>query len=381
MQQTGKSMNLRGLMGAGLALCLLCVVQIANAHEIRPTIFTLVSGSGQTTTLTADANLEALIAQVGPEHEDTDTSPYAQIYNQLRALPPEELEIAFREFAPGWLATLGLTADGQAVPLSLQDVLIPKIGDTDLARQSTVTIVAELPADAEALTWAYPAQYGASVLRIERPDEEVDARFFQAGAVSDPIAFAFARPQGTLEVFVDYIVIGFDHILPKGLDHILFVLGLFLLNQHWKPLLWQVTAFTIAHSITLALGLYGVVSISPSIVEPLIALSIVYVAVENLMTSKLHIWRPVIVFAFGLLHGLGFAGVLTEIGLAPQHYATGLIAFNIGVELGQIAVIAIAFASVALFMDKSWYRKGIVWPASIAIALMGAWWFVERTIL
>ena len=111
------------------------------------------------------------------------------------------------------------------------------------------------------------------------------------------------------------------------------------------------------------------------------SLSIVYVAVENLFTSKLHPWRPVIVFAFGLLHGLGFAGILTEIGLPPSDFILGLIAFNVGVELGQLAVIALAFLAVGWFINQSWYRARVVVPASLAIAAMGAWWCVERVFL
>jgi hydrogenase/urease accessory protein HupE len=137
------------------------------------------------------------------------------------------------------------------------------------------------------------------------------------------------------EVFRDYIGIGFTHIVPKGLDHILFVVGLFLLSPRLKPLLIQITSFTVAHSVTLALAMLGVISAPASIVEPLIAASIVFIAVENLATNRLSPWRPFVVFGFGLLHGLGFAGVLTEIGLSPAHFASGLIAFNVGVELGS----------------------------------------------
>ncbi len=133
------------------------------------------------------------------------------------------------------------------------------------------------------------------------------------------------------------------------------------------------------HSVTLALGLYGVVNISPSIVEPLIALSIVYVAVENIFTSKLHAWRPIVVFMFGLLHGLGFAGILTEIGLPRSDFLLGLVTFNIGVELGQLTVIALAFVFVGWFANRPGYRNAITIPASCAIAAIGAWWFVERT--
>ena len=182
-----------------------------------------------------------------------------------------------------------------------------------------------------------------------------------------------------IALFLEYITLGFTHIVPLGLDHILFVLGLYLLSTHLRPLLVQVTAFTIAHSITLGLGLYGIVSVSPAIVEPMIALSIVYVAVENLLTTTLHPWRPLVVFAFGLLHGLGFAGVLHEIGLERTNYVTGLIGFNIGVELGQLAVIAMAFGLTGLwFRDRPWYRGRIVQPASLLIALAGLFWTFER---
>ncbi|MBM3732864.1 MAG: hypothetical protein FJW24_05265 [Acidimicrobiia bacterium] len=135
----------------------------------------------------------------------------------------------------------------------------------------------------------------------------------------------------------------------------------------------------VAHTMTLALGMLGIVAVSPAIVEPLIAASIVYVGVENVLTNKPHRWRPVVVFGFGLLHGLGFAGVLKEFGLATDHFVTGLIAFNIGVELGQLAVIAICYLVAGLwFGHKAWYRRFVTMRASVAVALVGAWWCFER---
>jgi hydrogenase/urease accessory protein HupE len=184
----------------------------------------------------------------------------------------------------------------------------------------------------------------------------------------------------TGDVLLDYTVLGFTHILPKGLDHILFVLGIFLLSARWRPLLYQVTAFTVAHSITLALSLYGIVSLPPSVVEPLIALSIVYVAVENILVSGLRPWRVWVVFAFGLLHGLGFAGVLTELGLPEGEFVPALVAFNVGVELGQLAVILLALAAVGWCRNRPWYRSRVVIPASLVIAATGAWWTVERVL-
>jgi hypothetical protein len=141
-------------------------------------------------------------------------------------------------------------------------------------------------------------------------------------------------------------VLGFTHILPKGLDHILFVLGLFLLSTRKGPLLAQVTAFTIAHTLTLGLSVFGVVSLSWSVVEPLIAASIAYVAVENILTPNLKPWRTTVVFGFGLPHGLGFAGVLQEVGLPRSQRLPLLASFNVGVELGQLTVIALAFLAV-----------------------------------
>jgi hypothetical protein len=176
-----------------------------------------------------------------------------------------------------------------------------------------------------------------------------------------------------------YRRLGFTHILPRGLDHVLFVLGIFLLAVDLKPVLWQVSAFTLAHTITLALTVYGVVSLSPRIVEPLIALSIVYVAVENIFTSKLHAWRPVVVFCFGLLHGMGFAGVLTEIGLPRSEFIPALLSFNAGVECGQLTVILAAFLLFGLpFREKPWYRQRIVIPGSLIIAAVGLYWSIQR---
>jgi hydrogenase/urease accessory protein HupE len=167
--------------------------------------------------------------------------------------------------------------------------------------------------------------------------------------------------------------------VPKGLDHILFVVGLFLLSPRLRPLLWQVTSFTVAHSVTLALGILGLISLPAAIVEPLIAASIVYVGVENLMTDRLTRWRPAVVFGFGLLHGMGFAGVLAEIGLSEAWFVTGLVGFNLGVELGQICVVVVCFLAAGYWLrDRPWYRAAVTMPASIAVAATGAWWFVER---
>ena len=202
-----------------------------------------------------------------------------------------------------------------------------------------------------------------------------------AGQASEPYPLdRSVVPLPRAQIVRLYLKLGFTHILPRGLDHVLFVLGIFLLCVQLRPVLWQVSAFTVAHTITLALTIYGVVSLPPRIVEPLIALSIVYVAVENVFTAKLHAWRPLVVFGFGLLHGMGFAGVLSEIGLPRSEFIPALLSFNAGVECGQLAVIFAAFVLVGAFRRKPWYRRRIVIPGSLLIALVGLYWTMTRLV-
>jgi hypothetical protein len=181
------------------------------------------------------------------------------------------------------------------------------------------------------------------------------------------------------EVVWFYLRLGIRHIVPDGFDHILFVVGLCLLCPRFKTILWQATAFTVAHSITLALSMKNIIVAPSAIVEPIIALSIVFVAVENILFSKLMPWRVVIVFLFGLIHGLGFASSLNEIGLPRNRFITSIASFNAGVEIGQIIVIAAVYALLIVpFGKKVWFKKYVVLPLSVIIALVAAWWVMER---
>jgi len=186
----------------------------------------------------------------------------------------------------------------------------------------------------------------------------------------------------TNEVVWFYIKLGFTHIIPEGFDHILFVAGLCLLSTNIKTMLWQATAFTLAHSITLALSMKNIFVVPSPIVEPIIALSIVFVAVENILISQLKPWRVLLVFLFGLVHGMGFASSLNEIGLPTGKFFTSILSFNLGVEFGQMAVIAAVFSLLIIpFKTKSWYREKIVYGLSASIAFVAAYWVVERIFL
>ena len=249
------------------------------------------------------------------------------------------------------------------------------------ARELDLRLSGEIPSGSKALAWSNSLPLGTYLLTVSTEGEKEPARvWMEAGETSPPIALnARVLPPTRTQVAREYLALGFTHILPKGADHILFVLGIFLFSKRWKPVLAQVTAFTLAHTITLALTVYGVVSLRPAIVEPLIALSIVYVAVENVFASRLTASRLALVFGFGLVHGMGFAGVLSSLGLPRSRFITALLCFNGGVELGQLAVIACAFLIVGLpFRREAWYRARVVVPASLAIAAVGLYWAISR---
>jgi len=182
-----------------------------------------------------------------------------------------------------------------------------------------------------------------------------------------------------------YVTIGVGHILPDGADHILFVLAIFLASTRLRALVIQVSSFTVAHTATLALAASGVITPSSSVVEPLIAFTIAFVAIENLFFKDMTKWRPAVVFLFGLVHGMGFAGFFGELGLPPGQFWSALIGFNIGVEIGQLAVILTA-AVVGVFLrwmlkdpeGATRYRKFAVRPGSLLIGVTGLWWAVTR---
>ena len=177
-----------------------------------------------------------------------------------------------------------------------------------------------------------------------------------------------------------FIKAGFEHIIPQGIDHILFVLGLFFSTLKFRSLILQVSAFTLAHSITLALAALGFVKLQLSVVEPLIFLSIVWVAFENCLSKQTTKWRPLIVFIFGLLHGLGFAALLSQYGLPKDNFISLLLAFNVGVEIGQLTVLLVAFILIRLIFRKYKSNNQLKIPASILIGIFGLYWFIESLI-
>lgn len=209
---------------------------------------------------------------------------------------------------------------------------------------------------------------------------EPTTEWLEGGEPSTPYSLTSPPPRvDRAAIAWQYLGLGFSHIVPHGLDHMLFVIGIFLFSSRLRSVLWQVSAFTVAHSLTLGLSIYGLIAVPPSVVEPLIAVSIAYIATENLVLSELKPWRIALVFAFGLLHGMGFAGALQELGLPRSEFLTALLTFNIGVEAGQLAVIGVAFLLVGWqCRHRAWYRHRIVMPASVLIGCVALYWTIER---
>jgi len=384
-------------------LLILCVVAPALAHDFRFTETRAQFRADGTFQIDLIADLDALAlgqppttdnATLAAQIEAMSSADREKLIADLRTLFQKRTRLRFDgvEFKPevefpGPAATpanppaLALAADSTAstVPTSTTTTAAPPT-----ALHTALGIVARLtgrvPSGAQHFTFWASRSFQCVHIWLSRDGSDKVLQYVLDMAEESPeYALHTANAeQSALAVAGQYVKLGYEHIVPEGLDHMLFVLGLFLLSTRLRPLLWQISAFTVAHTVTLALSTYGVVRLPPSIVEPLIALSIAYVAIENIFTPELHTWRPALVFCFGLLHGMGFAGALAELGLPQGQYANALVSFNVGVELGQLSVIAAAFLLVGWFRNAAWYRKGIVIPGSALIACVGLYWSVER---
>jgi hydrogenase/urease accessory protein HupE len=312
--------------------------------------------------------LVLLAAASAPAHEIgttrvTVTFPHGRSYDIEIVTDPESLDEK-------------LAATGQQIPDRVKIMFDAAAVTPTVARDAgTIHLTGDIPPAAQTFSWSYGWTFATYSLKVGEATQ-----WLEGGQTSAPVALAGPSRYGSrVDTIRRYLILGFTHIVPHGLDHVLFVLGIYLLSRRTRSVLLQVSAFTVAHSITLGLSLYSVISLSPAVVEPLIAISIAYVAIENIFLAELKSRRVALVFAFGLLHGMGFAGALQDVGLPRTEFLSALLGFNLGVEAGQLAVIAGAFLLVGrTFADRPWYRRRIVIPASAMIAAMAVYWTVER---
>ncbi len=304
---------------------------------------------------------------------------------QVRQLPIETLEIALNQLRSNLSKGILFQFDDQTIPI--QNFVLPETsyvkqllrGDPVITEYRVFGMGRGLiPEATQTVAVQFPEVLGHVRLNIVSPK----AAIVPPGLNSPMYRLGEGPSQSSSSLYeiATYLYQGFLHIIPKGLDHILFVLALFLLSSNLQILLWQITLFTVAHSITLILAAYEWVNAPAEIVEPLIALSIALVAAENLFHQQLKPWRLLLIFGFGLLHGLGFASVFLELGFPQNQTLLSLLAFNVGIEIGQVAVVLMALVLVARFKDQTWYRHRVIFPSSLVIAAVGVFWAVERIV-
>jgi len=372
-----------------IALYIMSAISVCNyssADVVKPALVEISVFAEGHYRVEVRASIEAMMTGINSQYKTTQSSPFADAYDELRVLQSAQLKAKFLPFQATVTEQIALHFDDKPIDLHITEVNIPAPGYTKVPRISTITFEGKIDRQVKQLNWYYPARFSDNAVRVRQVDNENDKwhwsmwQWIRDDGVSDDFSLTavFTDPP-LLDVISEYILTGFDHIVPKGLDHILFILGIFLLSTKLKPLAWQVTMFTVAHSITLSLSMFNVISLPASIVEPIIALSIAYIGLENLFAHKLNNSRLVLVFAFGLLHGLGFASVLADFGMPESRYAAALIGFNIGVELAQLAILFAAYFSITIwFTSKEKFHNYITVPGSVAIGVVGLYWTWDR---
>jgi len=298
--------------------------------------------------------------------------------------PPEEFARIRRETEKTLRQLLRITFAGKEVPWAIafpdfdtRPLDLPEDA-SDIALLSTKISMKPMPGEGE--------------LRIHWAGEEEAELIIVEEKMGVPEAFV-ALPGGSLVLLKQsgtgesvekekpatggWVQMGYHHVIPEGRDHMLFILGLFLLVPKWRPLLGQSLLFTLAHSVTLALSVFGWVSVPSRPVEILIAVSIAWIGIENLFVRELGKRRLAIVFTFGLLHGLGFASAIggKMDGIPRARLAGPLVGFNIGVELAQVTILAVAF--LLLWPLRKWTFR-VQALGSVFVALAGIAWAVQR---
>ena len=236
--------------------------------------------------------------------------------------------------------------------------------------EEPIATTLQLPQEDRRMTrWLVPGQLS--------PPFDVAAWLGRADSADPALAAAPARAGATQQVF-RYAIIGFRHIIPEGIDHLLFVLGLCLGARSLRTLLLLITLFTLSHSLSLGAMAMGLLAAPGRIVEPLILASIMWVAIENLwLRGGRILLRSLLVLVFGVIHGLGFAGALRDIGLPSEGLVASLVGFNIGVEIGQLVFIALIVMLLYLLRGRPRYRQGVTTGASLCVALVAGFWIIR----
>jgi hydrogenase/urease accessory protein HupE len=359
-----------GLVVAALLFSIsILAARPAGAHEVGLSRGEYAAaGAVVTAQLTfARRDVIALVAGLDADHDG--------------ALTEAEVERDRDAFAGAVVGRIKVRGDGAACPGALDEVRLAEEDGITLRASYRcaaaphdvdidVGLLADLPFGHRHLAH-FPGATGPS-------DAMLGQRNRSFAFESAPGQASAEAPRASYQGKLSFFPMGIEHILT-GYDHLVFLLGLVIVGGRLRSLLLVVTAFTLAHSITLAVAALGIWAPSPSIIEPAIALSIAYVGVENFFVEDAEKrWR--ITFPFGLIHGFGFAGALHEVAMPRADVPCALVLFNVGVEAGQLAVLALVLPLVYLARKREWFRNHGVKVVSGAITVAGVVWFVSRVL-
>jgi hypothetical protein len=361
-----------------VAIALACAITPVLSHDWTFTTLGMLVGPDGTYEMDLYCDFNALLLGLDPGHLDDE------LWMVLVQMDPEERHRraeGLKERLGDWVA---IRFDGvpvhpridfpemrQAVAGSGSDASLPG---------SIARFRGRAPEGATAFTIQIDPLFGPVMAGFRRGgDRRLENVLLAAGMESEPIPlYGGSGWMGALSVASGCLSLGFRHIFPTGFDHILLVLGLYLLNTRLRSLLAQIAAFTVGHTAAFAISVSGLVSLPVWLVEPLMLLAIVYVALENIISSEPKPWRSAVLFGCGLLHGLASAGAILELGLSPFAYPAALLSFNAGIGLGLVSVAGLALLATGWLRWREWYRQRLTIPASLLLAAIGMSWAIVR---
>ncbi|MDC3082774.1 HupE/UreJ family protein [Pelagibacteraceae bacterium] len=353
------------------------------SHEIKPSIADFNYDESYLN-FKIRLNAELILSNIDASTvSNTDSSSLSDIYDKFRILSKKDLEEMFQNSWSEISSNIDIKINNETKKINLIKTEVEDIKNFELSRDTHVYFRVLLDENSEQFTFRWVKNYGPIILRENnnnKLEDELVTEYLQSGIESSQFSFKENNFSKTFNSFAKFFVLGIQHIIPKGLDHILFIFGLFLFSSSLKKLISQITIFTIAHSITLIFVSLSLMRINPQIVEPIISLSIVYIGLENIFKKYIKEYlRYVVILFFGLLHGLGFALVLSDIGYRSTDLFINLISFNIGIEVAQISIVLVLYLLIALNFSKNKnYRTFFQVPSSILISSIGLYWFFER---
>lgn len=350
-----------GLSSVLPVLALLLVPGAVRAHEVAPAIIDMSVAQGRLE-LVMRLNLEAILAGVDQSvYADTNNAPQAPSYDRLRAMPEPMLAEQGRAAWPDIAARIRLEAEGEALPLTLESLVVDPSDFSELPRYTIATVTAPVPASGQ-VVFSWDKGLGNVVLR-QQGVETPYTGYLEAGAASDPIDLG-ASGQGWRGALT-FVPVGFGLILPAGVLHILFVVAALVIAPRRGPLLAQAQVIVVA----VPLGVVLPLSLPPVLLSLVMGASLVVLAVDTIAGDAMHRWRVPLVALFGVGHGLALSGEVAALGQLPA-----LTGAALGIALG-LAVVAVVVGALVLLAARTgaWYRPVIAVPASAGVLVIGLW--------